>query len=107
MSMPGDGPSARRWRLDDQPSKPPEEPPTPSRNSGRRVVLAMVAAVLTLWLGLSLAFRGWEARYRALADFGANRVAPAIDPLASTVPPDIPPADWRLAVADTHAMLLA
>jgi hypothetical protein len=107
MSMPGDGPSARRWRSDDRTSKLPEDPPTPLRNSGRRAVLAIVAAVLTLWLGLWLAFRGWKARYRALAEFGAKRVAPAVDPLASTLPPDIPPDDWRLAVADTHAMLLA
>ena len=69
--------------------------------------MALVAAVLTLWLGLDLAFRGWKARYQALAEFGASRVAPAIDPLASTNPPEIPPTEWRVAVADTHAMLLA
>ena len=82
-------------------------PPTPPRASGRHAVVALVAAVLTLWLGLDLAFRGWKARYQALAEFGASRVAPAVDPLASTNPPGIPPSEWRSAVADTHAMLVA
>ena len=80
---------------------------SPPRASGRRAVVVLVAAVLTLWLGLDLAFRGWKARYRALAEFGASRVAPAIDPLASTNPPDVPTLEWQAAVADTHAMLLA
>ena len=77
------------------------------RASGRRAVVAFVAAVLVLWLGLDLAFRGWKARYRALAEFGASRVAPAVDPLASINPPEIPPMEWRAAVSETHAMLLA
>ncbi len=113
MSTRGDGPTAgspaRRWRVDDRPaSLPAELPPLPpARASGRRAVLAIVAAFLALWLGLSLSFRAWKARYRARADFGASRVAPAVDPLASEAPPGIAPADWRGAVADTHAMLLA
>ena len=75
--------------------------------SGRRAVAALVLAILALWLGLDLAFRAWKARYRALAEFGASQVAPAVDPLASMIPPDVPPGDWRGAVDDTHAMLLA
>ncbi len=75
--------------------------------SGRRAVVALVATVLALWLGLDLAFRVWKARYDALAGFGASKVAPAIDPLAEINPPAVAPSDWRAAVADTHAMLLA
>ena len=111
MSTRGDGPTAepqaRRWRLDDQSPKLPTDLPPLPRASGRRTVVAIVAAVLTLWLGLSLSFRGWKARYQARTEFGASRVAPVIDPLASDPPPGIRPADWRAAVADTHAMLLA
>jgi hypothetical protein len=111
MSIRGDGraagPSARRWRLDDQVARPSSGPSAPARGSGRRAVLAIVATILTLWLGLHLAFRGWKARYLARAEFGATRVATVIDPLASTLPPDLDPADWRVAVADTHAMLVA
>ncbi len=70
-------------------------------------MIGLVAAVLALWLGLDLGFRAWRARYRALAEFGATRVAPIVDPLASTVPPDVPAIEWRIAVSDTHAMLLA
>jgi len=99
----------RRWRRDDRTARPVAgpSPPGPARVSGRRVVLAMTAAVLLLWLGLDQAFRGWRARYQARAAFGAARVAPAIDPLARSNPPDVPPLEWRRAVADTHAMLLA
>ncbi len=105
-------PPDRRWRFDGQPGPDPDDrspgavPPAPGA-SGRRAVGTIVAAVLTLWLGLDLAFRGWKARYRARADFGATRVAPAVDPLADLVPPGISPDDWRAAVADTRAMLVA
>jgi hypothetical protein len=71
------------------------------------VVIGLVVAVLVLWLGLDLAFRQWKARYRVLAEFGASKVAPVIDPLASMVPPDVPSTEWRVAVSETHAMLLA
>jgi hypothetical protein len=78
-----------------------------TQGSGRRAVVALVLAILVLWLGLDLTFRSWKARYNVLAEFGASQVAPAIDPLASMVPPDVPSSDWRLAVDDTHAMLVA
>jgi hypothetical protein len=81
-------------------------PPDP-RSTGRWLVIGLVAAVLLLWLGLDLTFRSWKARYLALAEFGASRVAPAIDPLASTVPLFVPSTEWRNAVSDTHAMLVA
>ncbi len=104
----GDG---RRWRIDGRAARPRPPAPvveaTPARVSGRRVVGVMVAAVLTLWLGLDLAFRSWQARHRARAEFGATRVAPAIDPLAASPPPGVSPLEWRRAVADTRAMLLA
>jgi hypothetical protein len=82
---------------------PANAPPT----SGRRAVGALVLAILALWLSLDLAFREWKARYKALAEFGASEVAPAIDPLAQIRPPDIPPHEWQSTVDDTHAMLLA
>ncbi|WP_435008687.1 hypothetical protein P12x_005892 [Tundrisphaera lichenicola] len=91
----------RRWRFDDQAG------PGGSRASGRWAVLVIVSAILTLWLGLDLAFRGWKDRYRALAEFGASKVAPAVDPLALLRPPGVDPPRWRSAVEDTHAMLLA
>jgi hypothetical protein len=99
-----DHPTDRRWRLD-------EMGPNPGNHarqiSGRKAVVALVLTILALWLVLDLSFRSWKARYNALAEFGASKVAPAIDPLARTLPPDVPPNDWRVAVADTHAMLLA
>jgi len=100
MAKPRD---ARRWRFD---ALKPSLANVPQA-SGRRAVVALVLAILALWLGLDLSFRSWKARYNALAEFGASKVAPAIDPLAQMVPPDVPPNDWRLAVDDTHAMLLA
>jgi hypothetical protein len=107
MSTGPHPPSARRWRFD--PLSPGSGPGVPggSRATGRWAVGAIVASVLTLWLGLDLAFRGWKARYQARAEFGAARVAPLVDPLAGLAPPGVDPARWRSAVADTHAMLLA
>ncbi len=112
MSLSGDGASPtsidRRWRLDGRGARPSSHSrPDPRPTPGRRVVVAIVLAVLALWLGLSLTFRAWQSRYRALADFGATKVAPVVDPLASVVPPDVPVTEWRVAVSDTHAMLLA
>ena len=99
MSTPAD----RRWRRDQS----GDDPANPLQISGRWTVAALVLSILALWLGLDLAFRSWKARYDALAQFGASEVAPAIDPLAQTIPLDVPPTDWQAAVADTHAMLLA
>jgi hypothetical protein len=104
MPEPMDGPpEPRRWRLDETGPRPANPP----QASGRTTVAALVLSILALWVGLDLVFRGWKARYDALARFGASEVAPAVDPLAEINPPDVPPADWRAAVADTHAMLLA
>ncbi len=107
MSTSGNGPlspvEARRWRIDDRRTGPLSA----GRPSGRRVVIGLLAIVLVFWLSIGLAFRAWKARYQALAEFGAMRVAPVIDPLASTVPPDVPSTEWRVAVSETHAMLLA
>ena len=107
-----DGPAAearsRRWRRDDRsPAPTANDPPASTSVSGRRTVAAIVAVVLTLWLGLDLTFRSWKARYLARAEFGAHEVAPVIDPLAALLPPDVDPYEWRVAVTDTHAMLLA
>lgn len=102
-----DRPTARHWRHDGLTRGPEPAAPGGPRGSGRRAVAVIVATVLTLWLGLDLTFRGWKARYRARAEFGATRVAPAVDPLAGLVPPGVGPDEWWSAVAVTHAMLLA
>ncbi len=100
-------PQARRWRLDDRQKETGNDLRLESRATGRWVVIAIVVGVLALWLGLTLTFRAWKARYQALAEFGETQVAPVIDPLASIVPPDVASTDWRVAVSDTHAMLVA
>jgi hypothetical protein len=76
-------------------------------HSGRVFVTVAVVVILVLWGSLFLAFRLWRSNYRERAEFGANVMAPAIDPLVAVVPPDVAPEAWRAAVADTHAMLLA
>ena len=68
---------------------------------------AIVVVVLLGWFGLDRAFRGWTARYQALARFGATEVAPAVDPLAALDFSDVPREEWQAAVRDTHAMLVA
>jgi hypothetical protein len=72
------------------------------RHSGRRFVIGAIVAILAIWGTLYLAFRDWRARHNALADFGRQEVAAAVDPLAEAVPPGVSPAEWREAVADTH-----
>jgi hypothetical protein len=76
-------------------------------HSGRVFVTIAVVVILVLWGSLFLAFRLWRSNYRERAEFGANVMATAIDPLVALVPPDVTPEVWREAVADTHAMLLA
>ena len=83
------------------------DPPIVGPRSGRWTVAALVLIVLVVWFGLDQAFRAWIARYQALARFGASVVAPSVDPLARLTPPDLAPATWQAAVADTHAMLVA
>lgn len=72
---------------------------------GRWVVGGLVAVVLGGWWGLDRAFRSWTARYQARAAFGRDRVAPTVDPLARLAPPGVAAAEWREAVAATHALL--
>ena len=73
--------------------------------SGRLFVTSAVVVVLVVWGSLYLAFRLWRSHHRDRAAFGAVVLTRAIDPLATVVPPDVPPDDWRQAVAETHAML--
>ena len=73
--------------------------------SGRRVVIVCVLALLTIWGLLALSFRSWKARQRERAIFGAERVAPAIEPLSKLQPPLISQDDWRDAVVDTRGLL--
>jgi hypothetical protein len=75
-------------------------------HSGRRFVTLALLSILVLAGLLALVFRDWRARYRERAAFGALQVAPAIDPLAQVVPPEIAPDAWRQAVAETHALLV-
>ena len=42
-----------------------------------------------------LGFLAWRADYLARAEFGATQVAPLVDPLAESRPPDLAPAAWR------------
>ena len=75
-------------------------------HSGRTFVIVAAGGLLVLAGSLLGLFRDWRSRYRALAAYGAQVVAPAIDPLAEQTPPGIDPDDWRRAVADTHAVLV-
>lgn len=79
--------------------------PLGRRYSGRRFVIGGAMALMVLWGTLSGAFLAWRARYEALRDFGARRIASQVEPLAGEVPPGVSPASWRGAVADTRAML--
>jgi hypothetical protein len=83
----------------------PASPWLPRSHSGRRFVILAALAVLAIWGVLDLVFRDWRARYRRRAAYGASHVAPAIDPMAETVPPGVDPAAWRDAVSRTHDML--
>jgi hypothetical protein len=103
---PGDGP-ARRWRFDVLAGGLAAiGRPEAARHSGRRFVIAAVLVVLAIWGALYLAFRDWRTRYLERATFGARQVAPAIDPLADVVPLGVEAGPWRLAVAETHRMLV-
>jgi hypothetical protein len=75
-------------------------------HSGRRLILIAGVIGLALWGSLYLIFRDWRARYQARARFGAEQVAPVIDALAETLPPDVDPNAWRDAVRKTHDLLL-
>lgn len=98
---------ARRWHPDDLARRAPAGPGSEGGVSGRRFVIAGVVGILAVWGLVYLGFLAWRADYRARAEFGANRVAPLVDPLAEATPPDVDPAAWRTAVGDTHAMLVA
>ena len=100
-------------------------------SSGRVLVATIIIVVLLLWGGLNVVFRQWRAAYRERAAYGAKVVAGAIDPLAMIVPKgEFPPVlriancagasaavaslpveglspnAWRIAVEQTHAMLI-
>ncbi len=95
----------RRWDLDDLKRRPAVDDEASA--SGRRFVVAGIVATLLIWGAVYLAFLYWRATYRALAEFGANQVAPLVDPMAERVPPGVEPGAWKSAVADTHALLVA
>jgi hypothetical protein len=77
-----------------------------SDGSGRRFVLAAGFVVAAFSLALFVAFRQWKARHEELADYGARRVAPMVQPLADRVPPGQAPADWARVVAQGHGLLV-
>lgn len=74
--------------------------------SGRRFVVAGVAAVLVFWLVLYAFFHDWRERYRARAAYGTERVAPEVVAFAERTPSGVDPDSWRDAVARTRAMLV-
>jgi hypothetical protein len=74
-------------------------------HSGRRFVLVAGITLVVIWAILYVIFIDWRAKYRARAAYGATHVVAALDPLETIVPPDVPPDDWRDAVARTRAML--
>ncbi len=69
-------------------------------------MIGAVLVLIVLWGTLQVAFRVWRTGYRDRAAFGVTQVAPAIDPLAALVPPDVSPTAQREAVAETHAALV-
>jgi hypothetical protein len=101
----GHGGAAGGWGLDGPIRRAGAE--DRSSASGRRFVVAGLVVTVVIWGGVYLAFLSWRASYRALAEFGAARVAPLVDPLADRVPTGVDPTAWRSAVADTRAMLVA
>lgn len=107
-----DGSPSRRLRLDELTSNSIQatavhgSPALPPAYSGRRFVLGAGLVLLLLWGGLYLVFRDWRARYNERARFGATQVAPVIDALADTPPDGVAADDWRLAVRDTHDLLV-
>jgi hypothetical protein len=78
----------------------------PEGYSGRRFVVLAICTIAAIWGVTYLVFTSWRAGYRARAAFGATQVVPAIDPLASVIPPEVDPNAWRDAVERTHDMLL-
>ena len=68
-------------------------------------MLVAGAVLLVIWGVLYWNFRDWKTRYRRRASYGATQVVPAIDPMATLVPPGVDPDAWRDAVQETRAML--
>ncbi len=110
---PPDGGSTRRLRFDDLGSivarslsvSGAETDALSKGHSGRRFVLVAGALLLVIWGVLFLIFRDWKMRYQRRAAYGIAQVVPAIDRLATIVPPDINADDWQSAVHQTRAML--
>lgn len=74
--------------------------------TGRRFVVALVIVLTSLAVSLFVAFRQWRGRHEELAKYGAQRVAPAILPLADLVPPGFDAARWR-AIVDQMRFVLS
>jgi hypothetical protein len=110
---PMDGGTTRRLRFDDLGSivarsfsgSGAEADVLSRGHSGRRFVLVAGVVLLVIWGVLFLIFRDWKTRYQRRAAYGAAQVVPVIDRLATIVPPNIDPDDWRDAVRQTRAML--
>jgi hypothetical protein len=73
--------------------------------SGRVLVTTIVVVVLLVWGSLNLVFRQWRSRYLERKAYAEQVIAARVEPLAKVVPPDVSPAEWRAAVAETRAML--
>ena len=73
--------------------------------SGRVLVTTIVVVVLLVWGSLHVVFRQWRNRYLERRSYAEQVVAARVEPLAKVVPPNVSPAAWRGAVAETRAML--
>jgi hypothetical protein len=74
--------------------------------SGRWFVVALVFLLAAFALALFVAFRQWRSRHDSLADYGANRVAEALRPLADKVPPQLDPDAWARIVEQARRLVV-
>jgi len=73
--------------------------------SGRWVIGLGVAALLSIWGGLYLAFNAWRDIAEARIAYGKEQVAPVVSRFAEVEPPGVEPATWRSAVAETRQLV--
>lgn len=79
---------------------------SPKTGSGRKFVVGLVLAILSLWGLLYLGFQTWKAGYEGRA--AAGRVAAArIRPLVQSRPPGFEVWEWEDTVDHAEAMLIA
>lgn len=102
----GNGRAWRRLRVDESAAGAGPDVLGP-RRSGRRFVIAAGLATLAVAAILAVAFGAWRSRQRALAEFGASRVATTVLPLAERVPPGLGPEEWGRVVEQARRLVVA